>query len=299
MVHKPPTRLGLIFGLCVVLALALLEIGLAVLILSSPVTVLTVLRSLLVVLALPVMGVVLYGLAGLSSASYSVDRNVIVISWGSRVQIVPMSEVKEILRGADLSRVVRFRGLWWPGCWIGRGRIEGVGAVRFFCTMPTESHLIINTAAGSYAISPENADRFMDLYAAQREMGASQTVEPALTQPRIVHRGFFCDRLARWLLVIGGILSCGLWVLVAVRFGGLAHTLPLHFDTAGVPDRMGAPAHLFTLALLGTVAWLVDGVLGYVVYRRARERMGAYLLWGAAAGLQILLWIAIGDLTAI
>lgn len=299
MVHKPPTRLGLIFGLCVVLALALLEIGLVVLILSSPVTVLTVLRGLLVVLALPAMGVVLYGLAGLSSASYTVDRNAIVISWGSGVQTVPMSEVKAILRGADLSRVVRFRGLWWPGCWIGRGRIEGVGAVRFFCTMPIESLLVVSTAAGSYAISPENADRFMDLYAAQREMGVAQTVESALRQPRILHRGFFCDRWAHWLLVIGGILNCGLWVLVAVRFGGLPHTLPLHFDMAGVPDRMGEPAQLFTLALLGTVVWLVDGMLGYLVYRRARERMGAYLLWGTAAGLQILLWAAISGLTAI
>lgn len=296
--HKPPTRLGLIFGLCVVLALALLEIGLVVLILASPVTVLTVLRGLLVVLALPAMGVVLYGLAGLSSASYTVDRNAIIISWGSGVQTVPMSEVKAILRGADLSRVVRFRGLWWPGCWIGRGRIEGVGAVRFFCTMPIESLLVISTAAGSYAISPENADRFMDLYAAQREMGVAQTVEPALRQPRILHRGFFYDRWAHWLLVIGGILNCGLWVLVAVRFGGLPHTLPLHFDMDGVPDRMGAPAQLFTLALLGTVAWLVDGMLGYLVYRRARERMGAYLLWGTAAGLQILLWAAISGLTA-
>ena len=139
----------------------------------------------------------------------------------------------------------------------------------------------------------------MDMYAAQREMGVAQTVEPALRQPRILHRGFFCDRWAHWLLVIGGILNCGLWVLVAVRFGGLPHTLPLHFDMAGVPDRMGAPAQLFTLALLGTVAWLVDGMLGYLAYRRARERMGAYLLWGTAAGLQILLWAAISGLTAI
>ncbi len=44
---------------------------------------------------------------------------------------------------------------------------------------------------------------------------------------------------------------------------------------------------------IGTAAWILDGVLGAVLYRRFGERMAAYLLWGAAALLQILIWIAI------
>jgi len=184
--HKPPFKLGLLFGLGVILALALLDMGLVVLVFTAPITLLTVVRVLLVLLTLPVAGMALYGLT-----------------------------------------------------------------------------------------------------------------EQTLTRPQTLRGGFFSDRTARVTLALGGILNLALYLLVAANFNRLPHTLPLHFGPAGTPDRVGAPAELFTLVALGTAAWVVDGVLGYVIYRRLEERMAAYLLWGAAAGLQILLWVAIAGLVRV
>jgi hypothetical protein len=292
MEHRPPSRLGLLFGIGIVLVLILLDIGLVSLMLTSPVDLLTVVRALLVILTLPVMGIVLFGLVGLRSASYRVDRNAIAIRWGQVEQVVPLPDVEGVLQGTDLGRVTRFRGIRWPGCWVGRGRIEGVGAVQFYCTSPLHRHLVIRTAAGSYAISPQAPDKFMDLLATQRAMGVLEPREHRLTQPQLGQ----LDRVGGMLLVLGGILNLFLYFLVGAQYGRLPHTLPLHFDLAGFADRVGASSQLFVMVGVGTAAWILDGVLGAVLYRRFGEPMAAYLLWGTAAVLQILIWIAIAGL---
>lgn len=292
MQHKPHTRLGIAFGLVLVLGLILLDVGLVTLALLAPVTPLTVLRVVLVLLTLPVMGIVLYGLVGLHDASYSIERDSLTIRWGPRVQVIPFASMEAVLPGAELGEVGELRGIRWPGCWAGRGHIVGVGAVQFYCTAPLERQLVIKTPSESYAISPENPAEYADLLAARREMGVHETVAQSLAQPRILRAGFFFDRMALLLLAAGAVLSLLLFLLLTLYFGRLPHTLPLHFDLAGAPDRMGSPAELFTLAGLGSLAWAADGLLGYVVYRRLGERMAAYLLWAAAAGLQVLLAVA-------
>ena len=296
MAHKPPSGLGTLFGVLVLLTLALLDCGLVVIVFTSPITLLTVLRALVVILSLPVMGMVVYGLSGLRGASYSIDRNAIVIRWGGTAQVIPLPNVEEILRGGDLGRISRFRGLRWPGYWTGRGRVGGVGSVRFYCTTSARRHLVIRTKSGTFAISPQDPDRFVDLFASQQEMGISEVVEQTLVQPGISHRGLLSDRSAGLLLGLGAILNLLLYAILAAQYGRLPHTLPLHFDAVGLPDRVGGPSQLFVLIALGTSAWLVNGVLGAAIHRWLGERMAAYLLWGAAAGLQVLLWVAITNL---
>ena len=297
MEHRPPARLGTFFGASVALALATLAAGLGVLVLSSPVDLLTVARGLLIVLILPAVGVVLVGLAQLRSANYAVDRNAILIRWGRTVQTIPLPDVEGILQGIGKGHVSRFRGLRWPGYWSGRGWISGLGSVRFYCTTPADRQLVILTGAGAYAISPKDPDRFMDLYATQRGMGISESMEQTLVQPSILRRGLLTDPTAGLLLAMGGALNLLLVAILASRYGRLPHTLPLHYDQAGLPDRLGGPGQLFLLIALGAIAWLANGALGAVIYRRSGERMAAYLLWGGAVLLQVLLWVAIAGLT--
>lgn len=293
MEQKPPSQPGVIFGLGMILGLALLDIGLVTLALLAPITALTVVRALLVLLTLPVLGVIFHGLAGLSNAGYLIDRNAIAIRWGATAHLIPLPDVEAIERGVNLGRVTHFRGIRWPGCWAGRGQIDGVGLVRFFCTAPLERQLVIRTASGSYAVSPENPDKFMDLYTTQRSMGPAERRGRAVSQPRILHHGFFSDRTAHLLLAVGGVLNLILFVVLSVHFNRLPSSMPLHFDGVGMPDRTGPPGQLFVLAGLGAAVWMAEGILGYVSYRRLGERMAAYLLWGTAAGLQILLLVAV------
>lgn len=292
MAHRPPSRQGSLFGLGAIVALVLLDGGLVALILTSAVDLLTVVRAILVILTVPAMVILLFGASGLRSASYRVDRNAITIRWGRVQQVIPLGDVEKILRGTELGKVTRFRGLRWPGCWVGRGWVEDVGTVQFFCTSALDRHLIITTPVSSYAISPQAPEKFVDLLETQRAMGVVEPREHRLTQPRWGQR----DRVGAALLVLGGVLNLCLYIFVGARYGGLPHSVPLHFDLAGLPDRVAPPSQLFVMAGLGSVAWMLDGALGAILYRRIGAAMAAYLLWGAAAVVQVLVWIGLAEL---
>ena len=123
MQHKPSLRLGTTVGLVLILVLALLDVGLAVLALTAPVTPLTVLRVALILLNLLVMGLVIHSLICLNHASYTLDRNRIEIRWGGASRNYP--------HGAG--RADRARGRLWArspasrayaGLAFGRGKGE-------------------------------------------------------------------------------------------------------------------------------------------------------------------------------
>jgi hypothetical protein len=299
MEHKPPTRLGLIFGLGVILALVLLDIGLVVLALMAPITPLTVIRALLIVLNVVMMGLVLYSLLALNSATYRVDRSVISIEWGPIVRVIPLSQVEGILQGMDLGAVTRFRGLHWPGFWTGRGRMENVGTVEFFSTGPLERQLVIKTATGGYAISPQNPDRFVDRLASQLGAGVTEEDEPLGGRPVDRHWGLLSDRLAHWLIAAGGLLNLGILVLLTARLGSLPYRVPFRFGSAGEVLLVGSPRQLLVVAGIGTALWAVNGALGAALYQRSGERMAAYLLWGGALVLQVLLAAALWSLAGL
>lgn len=291
MEQKPPVKLGMMVGLGLVGALAVLDIGLVVLTLTAPVSLLSVLRGLLVLFSVPVMGLVVYGLSALSNASYTVDRNAIVIRWGGLRRRIPLDEVEAILDGRDCARPVRFRGLCWPGFSSGRGWVEKVGLVELYSTTPWGLQLVIQTTAGSLAISPSNKGKFLDLYAAQQALG--RTAQEVATEERPeAPQAFLQDRWAHRLLALGGVLNLVLMALIAINYHRLPHALTLHLNLEGVADRIGPPSHLFVLAFVGTGVWLVEGALGYLAYERS-EKTAAYLLWAGAAGLEILLGVAL------
>jgi hypothetical protein len=74
------------------------------------------------------------------------------------------------------------------------------------------------------------------------------------------------------------------------RFPALARFVPLHFNTAGNPDRLGPRGQIFIIPLIGLLALVLNGTLGSVAYRR--ERLASYLLWGGSILIQVLVWAA-------
>jgi hypothetical protein len=289
MEHRPPTRLGLIFGLGMILALVLLDIGLVVLVLTASITPLTVIWALLILISVAVIGLALSSLLALKNASYRLDRSAISIRWGPIVRVIPLAQVEGVLQGMDLGAVTRFRGLHWPGFWAGRGRLENAGAVEFFSTGPLERQLVIKTAGGGYAISPQNPNRFIDHFASLRGTGAWEEVETLEVGPVVRHGGLLFDRLAHWLVAAGGTLNLAIMLLLTARLNTLPYRLPFRFSPAGEVLLVGSPRQLLVVAGVGTALWAINGVLGAVLYRWLGERMAAYLLWGGAVVLQLLL----------
>lgn len=288
--HTDP-QTGLRVGLALIAALILIDTGLIVWAATTPVSFTTFLAGLLVLLSLAAIGWVAYRLTGLIHSAYVLDRNALVIVWGDTEQVIPTPQIERVILGEEIQGRVRFRGIRWPGCWVGYGEIEGIGPVLFYATAPLEEQVLIQTPGLAYGISPEDRDGFLQTLHNRLQMGPTQLVEQSSHGPAFARWEFWQDRLGLGLLAAGFLVLLALVGFLCARFPGLPPLLPLHFDAQGIPDRLGSRGEIFYLPLVGFVVLFTNGVLGGALY--ARERLASYLLWGAGALVQVLFWGAV------
>jgi uncharacterized membrane protein len=78
---------------------------------------------------------------------------------------------------------------------------------------------------------------------------------------------------------------------LTLNFADLPASLPIHFNSLGQADRIANKSALFTLPLAGALVFILNGLLGGMVY--GRDKVAAYLLWGSALMMQVCLWIAL------
>ena len=98
------------------------------------------------------------------------------------------------------------------------------------------------------------------------------------------------DRLVHVLLALGLLLNLALFAYVGWRYRALPESLPLHFDILGQPDRFGVRSEIFKLPTIGLILLVLNSLFGLTVQRW--EKLGAYLLLGAASVVQVLFWLA-------
>jgi hypothetical protein len=105
------------------------------------------------------------------------------------------------------------------------------------------------------------------------------------------------DSLGVGLLVGALLLMLLLFLWLATSYSSLPDLLPLHFDANGNPDRIGERQEVFVLPAIGLVINLVNIAAGLVARIRFRMVFAAYLLWAGALMVQLLLWVALWNIT--
>ncbi len=286
--------------------------------------------GLLFVLSLPPIGLLAYRTYGLAQAAYHLDSDQLVIEWGARREIIPLGAIREALPGRDIERDLRPGGLWWPGCIVGHGDDERLGRIEYLATAPQDQQVFVVTGGEAFALSPEALEEFVEAVRAgvgseRSEVGGQrleaggrpsavsgqipegeaevagegtgegdgearrESIRPAFEAWEVWH-----DRWAVGLLTAGALGAAALFAYIMLRLPSLPVTMPLHFtaDGLGTPDRTGSPHGLLQLPLIGLLSLLVNGALGGVLHVRAGQRAAAYLLWGCAVFVQVLVWIA-------
>ncbi len=93
---------GWIIGLMLIAVLLATTVGLVVYAVTIPISLWLFLLSILAVVTLGLAIRLAYQLWGLISASYSMDRNAVVIHWGGVEHVVPMAQVREVKSGNEL-----------------------------------------------------------------------------------------------------------------------------------------------------------------------------------------------------
>ena len=251
----------------------------------------TFLMVLVVLLSIPVLLLAMYHTLGLVTLRYRLDRNGVFVRWFGSEQIIPIRDIQRIIHGDELGGVVvRRRGLRWPGHERGTGQVPGIGRTRFLASQPLAGQLLLVTPGSAFGISPRDPDGFVKAFEARQELGPNRLLERELHHAGWLTWPLWTDSTAWTLVGAAAVINLGLFGFLAASFPGLDFQLPLHFNRLGQADRIGTKMELFALPIIGLIILAANVSLGLILYRR--ERAGSYLLWGAAAAVQALFWLA-------
>jgi hypothetical protein len=281
---------GFAIGIGLMSLITIVNATLIGLVASRPITLGTFVVALSVTFGFLLVGLIAYWVYGLAGASYKLDRNALIIAWGTSKQVIPTGEIERVFRGDDVEGDLHFYGGRWPGHWVGYGQLSDVGPTLFYATKPLHQQIFVTTPGLAYAISPADSERFLESLHKRLQMGPTQTIEQSSRRPPILDWGIWQDPLGLALLGAAALALVSLLGMLSFRFPTLPMLIPLHFASSGAPDRLGPRGEIFLLPLIGLLALLINALLGSLFYRH--NRVASYMLWGSSILLQVLVWTA-------
>jgi len=257
---------------------------------SRPISLATFVVALTVVFGFLLAGLIAYWVYGLTNARYLLDRNALVIAWGTSKQVIPTGHIERVFTGDEIEGRLHFYGGRWPGHWVGYGELPGGKQALFYATQPPQQQVFIVTPGLVYGISPAQQVAFLESLTKRLEMGPTQAMEQSSRRPPILDWTIWRDPLGLSLL---GAATAGLVLLLGVltvRYPTLPMLIPLHFGASGSPDRLGPRVAIFLVPMIGLLTLLTNGALGALSYRH--NRLVSYMLWGSSVLVQVLIWTA-------
>ncbi len=273
----PPRQRGLVIHIALVIFLSLLS-GLALwLTLNRAVGLVFSLYLLLFLIStvfIPIFG---YRAYALLRANYLLDRNVLRLVWGLRVQEIPVTDVEWVRPVKGLTEPVRLPWLKLPGGILGVTQQPDLGRVEFLAS-ETENLTLVATAHEVYAISPEDLNGFLQAFQKTLEMGSLQT-SPGISQyPSFILLRAWHSRLVRYLWLAGILLNTGLMVWITSLIPSLGK-VTLGFDQIGRALEPVPGAQLLLLPFLSSFLFIIGLVSGLFFYRKQEHQYLAVAVW--------------------
>jgi Bacterial PH domain len=285
--------LGLLFiGLVIALDAWLLNLLINSSIRAQQINFLSFLMAIVVLCSIPLLVLLIYHVLSCLTLHYRIDRNAMVVQWLGTQELIPIGDIQRIVMGQQLDGTIeQRRGIHWPGYERGEGLLPGVGYTRFLATRPLAEQVLLVVPGQAYGISPRDPERFVQAFDARRALGPNRLVEADVCRARWLTWPLWTDHTAWVLLGVALLINLGLFAYLSARFPSLDYQLPLHFTNQGLADRIGTKMELFALPIIGLVILGTNALVGLICYRW--ERAASYLLWGAAAAVQTLFWLAV------
>jgi hypothetical protein len=286
---KPRRLLGVGTALGAILAIILLDGLLLAWGRTQPISLVSFVLGLLVILSALAMAVLCYLLYGLLTLRYLIGRDSVIISWAWRQETIPLAAIEAIGPLAEGEKRVKTRGFCFPGHRIGWGREDEGRKVLFYSTGGRTDELFIATAARSYVIAPNNPTGFLSAVRARRRLGPTQSLEQVRREGGLAGLPVWRDRIALGLAATAAAANAALFGYVAFLYPRLPEIVPL-VSEAGQVQLLGAKEQLWELPAIGLAVLLANTALGFALHRW--ERPATYSLEAMAVLVQILVWSA-------
>ena len=290
MVWKPAKALGLIVGLVILLTIVGIDAYLIQSMGSQGLGASLYLTALLFVLSLPLLGLWGYWYYELLSLQYTLDRNALVVAYGTCRHVIPLGAIRRIVPASEIGLSQGFHGIGWPGYLKGHVHREDVGLLLVHSTEPLERQLIVITNSLCYGISPSNPEQFLEDYAKRRMLGPIRRVVEGTEHARLLVLPVWRDRVFWLAIILAFVANIVLVGVIVNQYGELPERIPLHFDVQGQADHIASKSSLLLIPGIGALTLGMNTLLGMFLHRRAR--LGAHLLVYVALGIQAVLWLA-------
>jgi hypothetical protein len=203
-----------------------------------------------------------------------VDRNAVTIRWANVRQIIPLTNIQQIIQGG-VQDADKLRWMHWPAPYVRPAYSPDLHEVTLFATQPLPDCLLLDTGNAVFAISPTDQTAFLTILQERFRLGAVQALQPSQQRTTTSERFWGPGQVGPTLLGVGLLGVLMLFGLLMIQFPHL-------------PNK----EVLFRLPVIGLFAWVVNGGWGLWMVNR-RQPVGAYLLWGGTIVVQIFLLFAL------
>jgi len=254
----------------------------------GPAFMLAALLTLAAALPIPFLG---YRLYALLRANYHLGREKLILSWGLRIEEIPLSDIEWVRPASDLTIPLRLPRLRLPGSILGLRRHPDLGTVEFLAS-DARTLLLVATAKRVFAISPADPRRFAREFQLATELGALSRTEAFSTYPSFIVVEAWKNLFARYLWLSGLLLNIGLLVWTSLLIPSL-ESIPLGFDAIGAPMGPFPAVQLMLLPIISAALFVIGWIAGLYFYRWEEQRILAFIVWTSGTLTGILFLIAI------
>ncbi len=245
-----------------------------------------VLLLIVSVVPLPLLG---YRLYALLRSDYQLGRETLRLSWGLRVEEIPISNVEWVRPTQGLLAPVSLPLFSLPGGMMGVVHHPDIGEVEFMAS-ETSTMLFVATARRVFAISPADQAEFLRAFQHAIEMGSLDQAAPQSQYPTFILTQAWDIPAVRFFWLAGIFLNVGLLVWVSVLVPSLPQ-VTIGFDAAAQPIPPVPSVQLILLPILSAGFFVSGLAAGLWAFRRADLRPLAHIVW-ASSTLTALLFLA-------
>jgi hypothetical protein len=287
----PPRQPGLTVHTALLVILAAIGTIFTWLTSREPVDLRFTIYVLVAALAFGPIPLLAYRLYSLRRANYSLDRDKLTLTWGLRVEQIPISDIEWVRPMSALANLLPLPAFRLPGAVLGGHRHRDLGQVEFLAS-DVKSLLLVATSRRVFVISPEDAPGFVQNIQRAIEMGSLSPAIPQSVYPSFVIPLAWESLLVRYLWLAGLFLNIGLLGWVSLMIPSLGR-VSLGFLPSGAPGEPVPGATLILLPLASIFCYVIGWGTGLAFYRREEQRPLALVVWASGVFASLLFLVAV------